>query len=196
MKTADYFDSVAGFWDDDFADSRPARFLAASLSIPRSGAYVLDVGCGCGTMFPELLECGASEIEGIDISSKMAEIAGIKYAFDPRIHVQHGDFLSLHQGGFDAITAFHSYHLFTDRGAYLKQAHRILREGGRLTVAFAHDHKHFNDIAVSLPEAIWRPLLPAMEEAAYWSDLFRVDCLCETEEIYLISGTAITTELE
>ena len=68
MDIGAYFDSVASFWDDDFSEAKPARIVAAAASIPRGGACVLDIGCGSGSMFLDLLEAGACEIEGVDIS--------------------------------------------------------------------------------------------------------------------------------
>ena len=58
MQTAEYFDSVASLWDDDFAESKAARVMAASLSLPESGGYVLDVGCGGGGRQPAKYHSG------------------------------------------------------------------------------------------------------------------------------------------
>ena len=41
MEIAEYFDSVASFWDDDFSEAKPARVVASTISIPRGGACVL-----------------------------------------------------------------------------------------------------------------------------------------------------------
>ena len=82
MDIGAYFDSVASFWDDDFSEAKPARIVAAAASIPRGGASVLDIGCGSGSMFLDLLEAGACEIEGVDISKGMTDVAREKYGFD------------------------------------------------------------------------------------------------------------------
>ena len=68
MQISEYYDSVASFWDDDFSGAKAARIVASTVSIPRGGACVLDVGCGSGSMFLDLMEAGACEIEGVDIS--------------------------------------------------------------------------------------------------------------------------------
>ena len=60
MDIAEYYDSIASFWDEDYSEAKPARVVAATVSIPRGGACVLDVGCGSGSMFLDLLENGAS----------------------------------------------------------------------------------------------------------------------------------------
>ena len=63
MQISEYYDSVASFWDDDFSEARAARIVASTVSIPRGGACVLDIGCGSGSMFLDLMESGACEIE-------------------------------------------------------------------------------------------------------------------------------------
>ena len=88
MEIAEYYDSIAFFWDNDYSETKPARMAAATLSIPRGGgACVLDIGCGSGSMFYDLLEAGAFEIDGLDISKAMIQTAREKYDFDPRIHL-------------------------------------------------------------------------------------------------------------
>ena len=82
MHIAEYFDSVASFWDDDFAEARAARIVASTLLIPRGGACVLDVGCGSGSMFLDLMEAGACEIEGVDLSRGQIPPPGSFVQFD------------------------------------------------------------------------------------------------------------------
>ena len=188
MEIAEYFDSVAAFWDDDFSEAKPARSVAATVSIPWGGACVLDIGCGSGSMFMDLLENGACEIEGLDISRNMVEVARSKYDFDPRIHVTHGDFLRHEQPGYDVLMAFNSYHFFSQPRVFLNKAKQLLRPGGRLTVAFPYDRDHVNTLSAILPAGMARGLLSAEEEALFWQELFDVDCLCDNGSLYLISG--------
>ena len=190
MQVADYFDSVASYWDDDYSEARPARVVAATISVPRGGARVLDVGCGSGSMFLDLLEAGASEIDGVDISGGMVEAAREKYLFDPRVHVEHGDFLDFSQPGFDVLVAFNSYHCFLRPRLFLSKAKELLRPKGRLTVSFPFDRERMNTLSAIMPAGVARGLLPAEEEAAFWRELFDIDCLCDNEGLYLISGTA------
>ena len=188
MDIAAYYDSVASFWDDDYSDAKAARIVAATVSIPRGGACVLDIGCGSGSMFMDLLENGACEIEGLDISRNMVEVARSKYGYDPRIHVTHGDFLRHEQPGYDVLMAFNAYHFFPQPRAFLSKAKQLLRPGGRLTVAFPYDRDHVNTLSAVLPAGMARGLLSAGEEALFWQELFDVDCLCDNGSLYLISG--------
>jgi demethylmenaquinone methyltransferase/2-methoxy-6-polyprenyl-1,4-benzoquinol methylase len=189
MQIAEYYDSVASFWDDDYSEARAARIMSATVSIPHGGACVLDIGCGNGAMFPDLMEAGACEIEGVDISGRMAETALEKYGFDPRIHVEHGDFLEFERPGFDVLTAFNSYQHFPIPRMFLKKATELLRPKGRLTVAFPFGKNRVNILSAIMPAGIARGLLSAEEEAAIWREYFDVDCICDTEGLFLLSGT-------
>ena len=190
MEIAEYFDSVAAFWDDDFSEAKPARVVASTISIPRCGACVLDIGCGSGSMFMDLLEAGACEIEGVDISGGMVEAAKEKFCFDPRIHVEKGDFLTHEQTGYDVLMAFNSYQHFLQPRVFLKKSRELLRPGGRLTIAFPFDREHTNTISAILPAGLARGLLSAEEEAVFWREWFDIDCICDNTGLYLLSGVA------
>ena len=154
MEIAEFYDSVATYWDDDFTESKPARMVAATVSIPCGGACVLDIGCGSGSMFMDLMEAGACEIEGIDISRRMAETAQEKYSLDPRIHVEQIDFLDYTKPGYDVLVAFNSYQHFPIPRLFLKKARKLLRSGGRLTVAFPYNKEKVNILSSIMPPGI------------------------------------------
>ena len=189
MQISEFYDSVAAYWDDDFSETKAARIVAATVSIPRGGACVLDIGCGNGSMFQDLFEAGACEIEGVDISRGMAEAAREKFSLDPRIHIEHCDFLDFAAPGFDVLMAFNCYHHFLLPRPFLQKACDLLHPQGRLTVAFPYHREHMNTLSAIMPPGIARGLLPAEEEAAFWREFFEIDCICDNEGLYLISGT-------
>ena len=39
-----------------------------------------------------------------------------------------------------------------------------------------------------LPPGLARGLLPALEEAVFWQEHFKIDCICDNDGLYLISG--------
>ncbi len=190
MKTTEYFNSIAQFWDMDYSDTELARAITAAISIPRGGGYALDIGCGSGGMILDLLRYGACEVEGVDLSEKMVEMAREKYYFDPRVHIETADFFALDRGGYDLAVAFNSYQHFLHPGAFIAKAHALLRQEGRLTVAFGFGRKRVNALSATLPEGIARQLRSAVEEARDWEPFFEVDCICDTDELFLISGHA------
>ena len=189
MNAAQYYDSVAPLWEsDDFPEEHFARHVAATLSIPQGGGFVLDVGCGSGAMFSELGECGACEIVGIDVSEKMVALSRSKAARDPRIHVYREDFYHHMDPDYDVIMAFNVYDHFLDPVEFLYRAHILLRRGGRLTVAFPSDCEQVNVLNRELPSGITRKIASPDREALLWEQFFHVDCICDNEWIYLISG--------
>ncbi len=188
MQISEYYDSLASFWDDDYAEAKAARIVAATVSIPHGGACVLDIGCGSGSMFLDLTEAGACEIEGVDISANMAELAREKFRFDPRIHVLQEDFLEFSRPGFDVLLAFNSYQHFPLPRLFLKKARELLRPGGRLTIAFPYDRDRVNILSSIMPAGIARGLLSAEEEAAIWREYFDIDCVCDNGGLFLLSG--------
>lgn len=190
MQISEYFDSVASFWDDDYSEARAARIVAATVSIPRGGTCVLDIGCGSGSMFMDLMEAGACEIEGVDISHSMTEIARKKFGFDPRIHVEQSDFLDFTTPGYDVLISFNSYQHFLIPRVFLKKAKELLRPGGRLTVAFPYSRERVNILSSIMPAGIARGLLSAEEESAMWREFFDIDCMCDHDGLFLLSGTA------
>ena len=76
------------------------------------------------------------------------------------------------------------------QGAFIAKAYSLLREGGRLTVACGFSRKRTNALSETLPAGIARPLRSAAEEAKDWEPFFKIDCICDTDELYLISGCA------
>ena len=191
MLSSEYFDSIAQFWDMEYSDNELAREITASISVPRGGSYTLDIGCGSGGMILDLLRYGACEIEGIDFSDVMAEMARQKFSFDPRVSIETVDFFALDRTGYDLAVAFNAYQYFRFPGAFIAKAYSVLREGGRLTVACGFSRKRTNALSETLPKGIARPLRSAQEEARDWAPFFQIDCICDTDDLYLISGRAV-----
>lgn len=191
MQAAEYFDSIAQFWDMEYSDNELAREITASISIPRGGGYTLDIGCGSGGMILDLLRYGAYEVEGVDFSPAMAEMAREKFSFDPRVSIETIDFFALEHAGYDLAVAFNTYQYFRHPGAFIAKVYSLLREDGRLTVACGFSRKRTNALSETLPKGIARPLKSAAEEAKDWAPFFKIDCICDTDDLYLISGRAV-----
>ena len=168
MQIAEYYDSVASIWDDDYAEAKAARIVTAMASIHRGGACVMDVGCGSGAMFADLMDGGACEIEGVDISGEMIRLAQKK----------------------EVIVSFNAYHHFLQPRDFLKKARELLLPRGRLTVAFPFGRDRMNTLGSIMPGGLARQLLPAEEEAKLWREFFAIDCICDNDSLFLLSGTA------
>ncbi len=190
MNISDYFDSLASHWDDHYVPNLPVRSAVAFLSGAAPGARVLDIACGTGVMFPELLDMGVSELVGVDISPAMAGLAAAKFSDEPRVRVFCADILNFRSHSFDATVLFDAYPHFPDKPALIRAVHSLLKPGGRFTVAHGAGRARINACHQNVPEGVGTELLPARVEAALWADCFQVDAMVDTPHFYLISGVA------
>ncbi len=193
MDVKSYFDGFAGHWDDDYVPAAPER-IAAAFFADVSGARVLDVACGTGAMFPELLAAGAASVTGVDISPEMARRAAEKFAADTRIEVLCGDVTELPLGGFDTALIYNAYPHFLEKAPLIAAMARALRPGGRLTVAHGAGRDIINAHHANVPATVTTELRPAAEEAEAWKGLFTVDVIADTPYFYVISGIKPYTE--
>ena len=116
---------------------------------------VLDVGCGTGPVI-ELLSKKYPEkhFVGLDITPAMIEVAQSKRLPNAEFIVGDAENLPFGDGGFDAVLCANSFHHYPNPGAFLREAHRVLRPGGKLIL---RDYTS-NDIAVWLMNTFELPL--------------------------------------
>ncbi|MBR5114658.1 MAG: class I SAM-dependent methyltransferase [Oscillospiraceae bacterium] len=190
MDVKEFFDRLAEHWDDDYVPAAPER-IAAAFFAQVAGARVLDVACGTGAMFPELLAAGAAEITGVDISTEMAKRAAQKYAADSRIKVLCGDVTKLPLSGFDSALIYNAYPHFMRKELLIDAMARALKPGGRLTLAHGAGRDIINNHHSGVPHSVKTPLRAASVEAEVWKGLFEVDAIVDTPFFYLISGTRL-----
>jgi SAM-dependent methyltransferase len=115
----------------------PLGLLAIDRGAPRSGEFVLDVGCGCGDSTLALSgRVGlGGHVVGIDVSSPMlararerAEAAGLKNARFELADAQTHDFAA----GVDLVFSRFGVMFFSDPRAAFSNLARALAPGGRL----------------------------------------------------------------
>lgn len=83
------YDVLAGRWRDDaFDPGNGARQLRRALAFAGEGGWALNVGCGCNTRFNAPLRAHGLRLEGVDVSSRMLELAR---AADPGVVLHHAD---------------------------------------------------------------------------------------------------------
>lgn len=115
-------------WLVRLVGARHVRFFLAGLP---QGARVLDVGCGRGVLLREIASRGF-EAHGVELSEAAARGA------DPRAHIRIAPRLAdagYPDAYFDEVILWHVLEHLRDPGETLRQAHRVLRPGGRLVVA-------------------------------------------------------------
>ena len=114
----------------------PALF---SLMPDLTGKEVLDLGCGYGEHCKAFVERGASKVVGIDISTKMLEVAN-RDNNDPAITYINMPMEDIDQLNmkFDAVVSSLAIHYVEDYRGLLKNIHDILRPDGVLI--FSQEH--------------------------------------------------------
>jgi tocopherol O-methyltransferase len=112
---------------------------------------VLDVGCGVGGTSIRLASKLKANVTGVTISTKQVEMANenAHKAGISSVTFIEGDGEKLDvvlgagaDGTFDAVWISEALSHFTNKGAFLAHAHRLLKPGGKLVIAdwFRADH--------------------------------------------------------
>jgi ubiquinone/menaquinone biosynthesis C-methylase UbiE len=151
-------------------DDRPHREVAELLA-PRPGAVVCEVGFGPGQLLAVLAARDpAVRLCGVDPSPVMQEQARRRLrAADPAVadaadlRLGEAGALPFADGGADYVAAVNSVALWPDVPAGLAEAHRVLRPGGTLLVAW-HSASSPSRLRRRLakPDVWWDDLLDAL----------------------------------
>jgi MPBQ/MSBQ methyltransferase len=117
---------------------------AVELLAPAAGERVLDAGCGRGGA-AALLAARGAEVLGVDLLPESVAAAQARFGADPRLRFAVADVtrlpvraagVDLGPGAFDAVLCLEAgFHLGAKgRRAFLEEAARVLRPGGRLAL--------------------------------------------------------------
>lgn len=186
-ETRAYFDERAEIWDS-ICRHDPEKIAAiVTLGGLLPGARVLDIACGTGVLFGELLQREPKEILGVDLSGRMLQMAAKKYD-DPRLRLRAGDVLTLQESGFDCAFLYSAYPHFPDKRALTGHVAGLLKTGGRLIIAHSESRQTINARHAGSAQAVSECLGPASIEAQALFDFFAVDILIDTPQMYVIAG--------
>lgn len=147
---------------------------------------VLDIACGRGYgSFMMACSYPKSRVTGIDLLTNHIRVASALYGNVGNLRFKYGDALSLpfESVSFDKVLCLEAAFHFADRGRFLKEAYRVLKEDGRLVVVdFAwkteEDRRILEDEPTRFVRREWQ-----------WDDFFSVG-------EYLRSATSVGFEVE
>ena len=105
----------------------------------QAGEQVLDAGCGIGGSALWLAQATACEVTGLSLSERQIEQAralALAHCQAEAVTFEVGDFCDtrLADASFDVVWAIESVCHAMDKTAFLQEAHRLLRPGGRLVL--------------------------------------------------------------
>ena len=133
-----------GFWDgtvDNFPQSllKTNQVLAGMLA-PQAGEKILDAGCGVGGSSIFLASEYGCQTTGISLSEKQiasARANATRKGVEKLCLFQVGDFIQtgFPDRSFDAVWALESVCHAKEKRAFLMEAFRVLKPGGRLVMA-------------------------------------------------------------
>ena len=99
----------------------------------RTGASLLDVGCGSGRAMALGAKRGAA-VSGLDASAALVELARAR---NPKADVRVGEMeeLPFPAATFDLVTGFNSFQYAGDALSAIKQARKVAKPGGKVAMA-------------------------------------------------------------
>lgn len=101
------------------------------------GEIILDAGCGTRHHVGYLLERGAKKVVGVDVSSKMLEIAKRKFKNHNNVQFFHGDILEFEcPRKFDKVISIGVLDHVKDASVVLDKFYKCLKKGGILIASF------------------------------------------------------------
>ena len=119
----------------------PFRFDLVARLAPHTGERILDMGTGPGEPAITIARhVGASgHVTGIDLSENMVAIAqrvaGARGASNVEFRTMDCGDLKFPDQSYDAVVSSFGFQIFTDPDAAAREAHRVLRPGGRIAVS-------------------------------------------------------------
>ena len=185
----EFFDGMAPRWD---AISKETHDQLAGLleTLPlKEGMSILDVGCGTGIISGLLQEMTDGNVQGIDLSPNMIQIARAKHHANPHIRFDVGDF-SRYQADepADMVILFNAYPHFLDLEGLKKSLLRNLKTGGYFVILHSISRARLSSCHSGREvHVISRDLGDPSEEASFYAPEF--DCLRaeESDSHYLVT---------
>ncbi|MBD9111534.1 class I SAM-dependent methyltransferase [Bacteroides nordii] len=187
-ETEDFFDKIAPIWDETFAGNSLNLKAVMALSGLRENDKVIDIACGTGVLFDDILALNPSCLWGIDLSDRMLIKASEKYS-DERIKLWKGDFYDFPEKDFDLAFIYRAYPHFPDKSTFAEKLHSVLKPNGRFIIAHNESRDKINRRHAQGAAEISDLLLPAETESGNFKDLFSIDIVADTDYVYIISGT-------
>ena len=184
-----YFDSRAAGWDGELVKNDTVIGKILDNAEVGEGMDILDVACGTGVMIPFYLDRGAASVTAIDISPKMARIAGEKFAGEPRVRVLCGDVeeTDFHRT-FDRIVVYNAFPHFPNPQRLIRQLASLLKEGGRLTIAHGASREAIDGHHAGPASAVSNGLMQADRLKKLFDPYFEVEVMISNRQMYQVSG--------
>lgn len=184
----DFFDECAEHWDDNMIKNEDIVNIILDNAGVREGKRILDVACGTGVLFTNYLDRKVGSVTGIDISSKMVQIAKSKFTQD-NISVICDD-VEKTEGGelFDCIVVYNAFPHFPNPEALIKKLSSMLEIGGTLTVAHGMSRKALDKHHSGFASKVSVGLMSEDDLAEIFSKYLKVTVKISDDNMYQVVG--------
>ena len=144
----DYFDSASSYFDEHLKNNLnyklPKDISSLTSSYLNKRSKVLDLGCGTGLVGKELSDL-TCEIDGVDLSSKMLEIANEKNIYSKLYEQDIYEFLlSVEDRVYDMVSAADLFIYIGSLETTFIEVSRILKDGGIFVFSTQDGDKDFS----------------------------------------------------
>ena len=185
----EFFDRCAATWDAEMIKSDEIIEVILDHAEVGAGMDVLDVACGTGVMFPYYLQREVASVTGIDIAPEMAKIAQEKFRKEPGVQVICGDVEEASfDRQFDRIVVYNAFPHFPEPRRLIKQLSRLLKDGGRLTIAHGASRTAIDNHHSGAASKVSNGLMPAESLAKLFEPYFEVEIQISNNRMYQVSG--------
>ena len=133
-----------GYWDETTTTLAQAMRRENEVVADRAGVgpgdRVLDAGCGVGGSAIYLAQHRGCRVVGITLSRRQLRTAARnahRRGVDHLVEFREADYCAtgFESGSFDTVWAIESFCHASDKSAFARESHRLLRPGGRLVIA-------------------------------------------------------------
>lgn len=129
-KIEEFFDTLASGWDKrSLTDLNKIKKTLLNTPL-NEGMKALDVACGTGVITKTINEITKCDVDAIDLSTNMIEVAKNKYKNDSKLHFYKEDFLNYNRKQYDFIIIFNAYPHFLNLEEFKKSLVKNLNDNG------------------------------------------------------------------
>lgn len=185
----DFFDKLSVHWDQDAIEDEHKIEMILNYAGIKSGSSVLDVACGTGILVPYYLKRKVKNVVGVDISSKMIEIAKDKYADCDSVDFCIGDMeeIELDQQ-FDCVMVYNAFPHFTNPQKLIKQLAGHLKENGVLCVAHGMSRAEIDSCHRGKAKHVSNGLIHENKMEKLFEPYFEVETKVSNQDLYVVVG--------
>lgn len=184
-----FFDSLAYSWDNlEEADENIKLYLLQKIDI-KKGDKVIDIACGTGAITKYIYYFSQNNIDCIDISNNMINVAKNKYKDLNYANFKCEDFLELQsENTYDVAIIYNAYPHFIDVEAFASKLNGVLKKGGKFAILHSLTLDNLKKCHESLNDSLSREIKDLDFESSLFKKYFKIIACKEEENCFYIIG--------